>query len=195
MDPCLRALSARYSLTFALPPRFQTGISGWLIAAGFVMVPYAICRLAGVADAAWPALLFAAAALLSLRYGWGPAGVALCLSAACLTGSWPVPAETVKFGSEICRDLFGLFGAILTALAFFRLEMRKKEAQIPRIVDAPQPDLNRVMQAVAAQLDRRVLEPNDIDAQLTFWGLMLISASFLISIALTIAQHYRLFGN
>jgi hypothetical protein len=101
----------------------------------------------------------------------------------------------IKFELEIMRDLLGLSGAILTALAFFRLERRKREAETLKIAIAPQPRFSRRLQIASRILEEKgVLGSNDIDAQLTFWGLILISWSFLISIALTIGQHFEFFG-
>ena len=39
------------------------------------------------------------------------------------------------------------------------------------------------------------MAPDDIDTGLTFWGLILISASFFISIGLTVADYYDVFGH
>ena len=100
----------------------------------------------------------------------------------------------VKFWLEISRDLLGLMGAGLTAYAFFRLEGRKIEARLPKEVKIEDPDLARFLQDVSKTLEGEVLGPNEIDATLTFWKFVLIALSFLVSIGLTTAGHYELFG-
>ena len=98
---------------------------------------------------------------------------------------------SVRFIAELARDGFGLLGAGISTLAFFRFERRKKEAYVTQGDVTPDPDLKRELLLAQRNLSKRVLRPNDLDIWWTAIGLLLIAMSFLISIGLTIAEHLQ----
>jgi hypothetical protein len=107
---------------------------------------------------------------------------------------FPLSLSETKLWLELARDISGLIGAALTAAAFFNLERRKREAERPKVVHTADEDMRRLLDNAGLQLDRKVLDPNDIDAQFTWCGLALISVSFAISIGITIATYVGTFG-
>jgi hypothetical protein len=154
---------------------------------------FGVCFLFGAEMDRWLLLAFVIAVVASLRGGWAPALLASALSTALVWRFYRVPGDLTKFWLELLRDLLGLLGAVLTAWAFFRFEHRKRQAEAPRIVQVGDPDLRKEMETSGLVLDRRVLGPDDVDARLTFWGLVLISASFFVSIGLTIGEYCKAF--
>jgi len=95
----------------------------------------------------------------------------------------------MRFAFELLRDICGLLGAGLSAVAFFRLESRKKEAS------ALNPEITRnsrlrkyLERSKQALITRRVLAPNEADWAFTAWGLVLIALSFAVSIGLTLTE-------
>jgi hypothetical protein len=168
---------------------------GWILSVAFVLFAFGLCLGFGAERARWPILAFSVAAFASLSRGRGPAVLAVVMSAALVWRFYRTPPDLTKFWLEIIRDIFGLAGAALTAWAFFRLEKRKHAAEVTTNAPAGNPAIKQALIEVGHELYGLVLRPNDIDAQLTAWGLVLISISFFISISLTIAEFCGLFGH
>jgi hypothetical protein len=95
----------------------------------------------------------------------------------------------MRFVFELLRDVSGLFGAALSAVAFFRFEGRKKEAAALDPEITRDPDLKKELERSQQTVIRlRVLSPNEVDWAFTAWGLVLIALSFAISIGLTLTE-------
>lgn len=168
---------------------------GWGLAVLFVSVAGGACWVAGASAARhWPLVFLLLAAVLSCLRGWGPAILAATLSIFLMWLLFPLSLSETKLWLELARDISGLIGAALTAAAFFNLERRKREAERPKVVHTADEDMRRLLDNAGLQLDRKVLDPNDIDAQFTWCGLALISVSFAISIGITIATYVGTFG-
>jgi len=183
-----------YAPTLSLPPRWHAK-RGWVLALGLVALSLALCMSLGAAKARWPILVFSIATLICLTRGWVPALLAGVLSSALVWYFYRTPPSLTKFWLEVLRDVLGLTGAVLIAWAFFRFEGRKRTAEAPKVVPIDDPDMKKLFMEAGEQLDKRVMAPDDIDTGLTFWGLILISASFFISIGLTVADYYDVFGH
>jgi hypothetical protein len=183
------------TLSRLIPRRWQSGPIGWGLAVLSVAIAGGMSWIAGASPSRhWPLVFFLFAALVSSFRGWGPAILAAALAIFLVWVLFPTSLLQTKLGLELARDISGLIGAALTAAAFFNLERRKREAEKPKVVHTGDADLRKLLDHAGLHLDRKIIEPNDIDAQFTWCGLALISVSFAISIGLTLTAYFGVFG-